>query len=134
MNMNGKSKLLQKIPQNMIAILLFLAVLAGTFYWFEYRPTQIRQGCSWVKRHEDAVPERPALTEEQLWSKGLLIKCTSETNPKTESAICNLINKSNKDTIQEYKQPSPAKPAKGWFVMATDDEYESCIRSKGLTR
>lgn len=115
----------------------FILLITCIFYWFEYRPTKIRQDCSWVSRHENAVPERPAKTEQQLRQEGLLternglLNAVREARDEKNNVFLDAIDKAR---IEEYKQPVPAKPAMDWFEKASDREYQFCIRSKGITK
>ena len=59
--------------------ILGLALLAGWFYWFAYRPARIKHDCSWVKRHKNAIPARPAMTVEELKAKEIIVDCDKET-------------------------------------------------------
>ena len=61
-------------------LMLFLLVLlaGGWFYWFQYRPSQIKHECSWVKQHSDAVPARPAMTKDELIHQGIIRSCKAE--------------------------------------------------------
>lgn len=33
--------------KNIILIIIFILLILGGFYWFQYRPTQIRSFCDW---------------------------------------------------------------------------------------
>lgn len=105
-------------------IILFIALSSLAFYWYEYRPSKIRQECSWVSKHQDAKPEVPPKTDEQLKSEGL--DCIESDNPFLTYA-CDSGN-------EILKKGSPAEPARDWFEKASEKEYEFCIRSKGITR
>ena len=120
-----------------------LLLTAFIFYWFQWRPSQIKHSCSWVKRTEDAIPERPALSEAELKAKGLLKNCSSLTNdPSTsDSRVTNFFDQlgkrsncegNNKWIIEDYKTAKPAKSAREWYVKSTDEEYKFCLRDKGL--
>jgi hypothetical protein len=95
---------------------LLIIILSGSFYWFQWRPTEIKKSCSMIKMHKDAVPE---VTADEANKTNL--KCNN-------SAIDALINLRMLCNIK----PSPAQPAKDWTVPATDKEYTSCLRQKGL--
>jgi len=32
-----------------LVIIILLSLIVGAFYWFEYRPTQIKKDCSWTE-------------------------------------------------------------------------------------
>lgn len=38
-----------RLALKVIVIVLILGLIAGVFYWFEYRPTKIRKDCSWIE-------------------------------------------------------------------------------------
>jgi hypothetical protein len=48
----------QKI--HFIILVFFLLTVSGFFYWSEYRPSKIKQNCSWKEIYEEAVPARAA--------------------------------------------------------------------------
>lgn len=119
-------------------------ILAGLFYWFEIRPSQIKHGCSWVAHHEDAVPERSAMTEKELQQKGMLENCSgypeelpAPSRPGVipsifDSAWGKICRDNNQKKIDDYKQTILAKPARDWYEKSTDTEYKFCLRDKGL--
>ena len=114
-----------------ITVITFFAIL---FYWFGIRQAKIRSECSWVKKHSDATPLKPAMTEEELWSKGLLEKCEPiNDNPflKRRNENC---KEENQKIINQYKQIQPEIPAKDWHEKTTKKEYEFCLRSKGMRK
>ena len=118
-----------------IFILVLLLTGAGAFYWYEYRPTKIRQECSWVKKHQDAISYQPAKTEEQLRTDGILADCTlPQKNVSGEifdfKDFCEHRNKVIIDSNREIQ----AQPAKDWVEKASPREYEFCIQSHGLTK
>ena len=48
-----------------IYILLGLLLLAGWFYWFQWRPSQIRKRCEWSIFSEETVSYRGAKSARQ---------------------------------------------------------------------
>ncbi|MDO8570570.1 MAG: hypothetical protein Q7R97_03215 [Candidatus Daviesbacteria bacterium] len=135
-----------KIKENRNRILLTLLIfflISGWFYWFQFRPSQIRHDCSWVKHTTDAIPAKPAMNEEELKVKELIKTCTKdETNQKTtgyQSIFSGTgitqyyeCDRRNKNTIEEYKTARPTVSAKDWWRAALPAEYQFCLHDKGL--
>lgn len=122
---------------------LLLIFLIGSFYWYGYRPSQIKQECSWVKKHQDAISAIPAKTEKELMTEGIIKNCILETDPKLSglSAVEKfaflmsrkiVLCSDNQKIIDEYKNPRPEVPAKNWLEKATNSEYLFCLHSRGL--
>lgn len=121
----------------LLVIPLVLIFLGAVFYWYEWRPIQIKHECSWVKKHRDAVPARVGKTEAQLKAEGKIKTCPPTPTLKPgqgylqqlfESGFC---NSDNQKVINENK-PQKYIPAKTWYVKATKEEYNFCIHDKGL--
>ncbi len=112
-----------------VTLVILIAGLA--FYWYEYRPTKIRQECSWVSKHQDAKTAIPSKTEEELMQEGSFRDCTVTVDNSFGFHI-------DKDFCEHrnemLKKGSPAEPARDWFEKASEKEYDFCIRSKGITR
>ena len=103
----------------MVALLL----LSGWFYWFQYRPSQIRQQCSWIHRHSNAVQGHPAYTEEELKQNGSWEDCSKKDGG--DKLLCDLINKG-------HMTEQPKQSEKDWQEKASSQQYTFCIHSKGL--
>lgn len=116
----------------LVFILIFVGLAA--FYWFEYRPTKIRQECSWVKKHQDSIPFEPAKTEEQLRAEGVLDDCSQASYVGKTFDFNDFCEHRNKTIIESYKEETPEQPARDWYEKANIQEYEFCIRSKGITK
>src|SRR5437016_2882116 len=138
-------------------LLVILLVIIGSFifYWFQIRPSQIMHACSWVKMHSDAITERPAMTREELESKGIVRTCKNDfelvsklvpnydisSNNKIpplfdknlsfeqKRIIWNAIScrEDSDRVIAEYKTEIKAIPAKNWYDKASDKEYKFCL-------
>jgi hypothetical protein len=106
-------------------IFIFIAsllVLSGWFYWFQYRPSKIRQECSWIEHRSPAIQERSPKSEEELRKQGLLKDCsTFNTFPE----LCEQMNR-------ELIEGNQAEPAKVWKEKAKKEEYEFCLHENGL--
>lgn len=115
-------------------ILLLVLIGVGAFYWFEYRPTKIRQECSWVQKHQDAIPYQPEKTEEQLRAEGALTDCSiPQKNANGEIFDLNDFCEHRNRVIIDSNKEIQAQPAKDWTEKASPREYEFCIQSHGLT-
>lgn len=133
-------------------------VIGLGFYWLQIRPAQIKHDCSWTKMHSNAIPGRPAMTREELESKGIIRTCNNEFellhkmvptyNEDTDNPFALNTNYSFQQrqiiwnatscredgdkVIAEYKNEKKAVPTKDWYEKATKDEYTFCLHDKGL--
>lgn len=134
-----------KIKENkyiILLILLALLLISGWFYWYEIRPAKIRQDCSWVKHTDEAIPARPAMSEEELKAKGFIKDCAKEelkfygefSTYQSIFAGKEGCERSNKQIVEEYKTARPAVLAKDWYSKAPEKVYDFCIKSRGITR
>jgi hypothetical protein len=118
-----------------ILIVLLLLTVAGAFYWYEYRPTKIRQECSWVQKHQDAISYQPEKTEQQLRAEGALADCTlPQRNVSGEIFDLNDFCVHRNKVIIDSNKEIQTQPAKDWTEKASTREYEFCIQSHGLTK
>lgn len=115
---------------------VLLLILGFSFYWFEWRPVQIKHECSWVKMHTDAIPAKVGLTDSELEAKGLIKTCLPA--PIQEHGLPPLSNNyspgcefNNQDVEDKYK-PQKYVPARDWYVPATKAQYNFCLHDKGL--
>jgi len=118
-----------------VGVLLLISSAVLAFYWFQIRPAQIKHDCSWVKKHEDAVAEKPGMTMEELQANNILKDCSNLPSysggviaPLYNSFDC---NRENVLVTDKYLKV-PGKPAKDWVEKATDEEYKFCLHDKGL--
>ena len=111
----------EKIKAILPISIVILFVLGLAFYWYEWRPTQIRHDCSWVKRHADAIPARLGKTKEEF------DKCEEElvNNPNVRFPYLEALSKCGPTA-------EPAQPEKNWWEEANKNEYDFCIHEKGL--
>ena len=138
---------------SIVSTLLFSGVL---FYWFEYRPMQIRHGCSWIKKTIAEKPADPGITNDEVnQSKKNFEQCKQENKYNIAQKIEK--DKSNKfgelslefakkegvseedftarsfcDRPKEYQAPKPIEPAHDNWRQSEDFEYKFCLRDKGL--
>lgn len=124
--------MIKENKKKILLTLLSLLLLVAWFYWFQYRPAQIKHDCSWIKRHSDAIPARPTMTETELRTKGVIRDCTNVYNDSFSNIDHLLCQDQNNKIIESYKQIKPAEPAKDWWVATSDEEYKFCLRDKGL--
>lgn len=144
--------LVNKVTNNSSKITIAVIVLSalGLFYWFEVRPTRIKHDCSWVRKYRQAIPERPAMSEDELSLKGMLEDCdrykSVDSNNDTDSEKNNGIfefsdwdaelmaacHDRNRVVIEDYRTIKPEEPAQEWYEKATKKEYDFCLHDKGL--
>lgn len=128
-----------------VVIILVLLLISGWFYWFELRPSKIRQECSWVKHTDESIPAKPAMSEEELRAKSIIEDCKNPEGifrdckgPGYTSIFCGSFEeeceRKNKRIIEEYKTARPTVPTKDWYSKSPEKQYDFCIKSKGLTR
>lgn len=126
----------------LVVLMIFISII-GLFYWFEIRPSKIRQKCSFVTKHIEAISARPAKTESELLSEGMIKPCSvyeqiyygqfTETRDQfTEKRDKYFCESRNKDIIESYSQPILAEEAKDILEPASEEKYDFCVRSKGL--
>ena len=71
---------------------VFLAFGTLLFYWFQIRPANIKHACSWTKEYVGGEPARPAMSEKEARSKGLLKDCSPRPLDTSNSASGNFLN------------------------------------------
>jgi hypothetical protein len=54
-----------------VVIVLVIAILGGWFYWFQWRPTQIRKDCSYRTYNGKQYPNDNDMYEACLHQRGL---------------------------------------------------------------
>lgn len=110
-------------------IIIIIIIFGGGFYWFQLRPTKIKQDCAWIKRIAPATIEEPAITKDDI------------KNSQLEYDKCVIENSTSKNKFSKYlcegllkkeREPIPAKPEQTWYGKATKNEYDTCLREKGL--
>ncbi|OGC68474.1 hypothetical protein A2415_00020 [candidate division WWE3 bacterium RIFOXYC1_FULL_39_7] len=114
-----------------VITIIGLLLVGGLFYWFQFRPTKIKHGCSWVKMHSDAIPARDGMTEGELKEKGLLKTCPSPPPSLLDQYISNKCEVQNQDIIDANKHQEYV-PAKDWYREATPQEYSFCLHDRGM--
>ena len=107
------------------SFLIVFVVGSLVFYWFSYRPTKIRQNCSWTHVFEPIVnaipPDDSVVIPEELEMQAQFGSGFKKYNAEAE------IN-----ALLEKKTGTPTKPAEDYWTEASDEEYEHCLRAQGL--
>lgn len=122
-----------------VGLLVILTMtVVGVFYWYSYRPEQIKKECSWVEKHTDEILE---LTQAQAnQAKIDSSRCYSELNKINSEKVTGSLNFAamNKQlecarlsSIAETR-PHPAVPSKVYYAQASPTEYNFCLHSRGL--
>lgn len=114
--------MIKENKHKVILILLALLLISSWFYWFQYRPSKIRQSCSWINRHQNATQAQPPKSEEELKKQGLFMECSTH-------AIFNEFCEHHNRILIEGE---PAQPARDWREKASKEEYEFCLHERGL--
>lgn len=119
-----------KIPwQNILIGIGIVLVVGGWFYWFAWRPVQIRKDCAWVHVQIPAVaaipPDPSVVIPSPTQEPSPTIKLTgllALTPYQGDQDIGELIRKKN---------GTPRQPAQDYWTAASDDQYKSCLREAG---
>jgi len=131
-----------------VVFLLIIFVLVFIFYWYGYRPSKIKQDCSWVKVIENTIPAQPAVTnEEAKESVAKYDECIKRNGEKVnlDGALDSYVKTGTWDelnktaAIDKCKQlikiehlSIPAIPEKEWYREAEREEYSFCLHRNGL--
>jgi hypothetical protein len=120
-----------------LLILILLIILTGLFYWIQIRPSQIKQNCSWIKAHKDAVaavpPKSAELTSDEVIQ--CYVGCDKQfkkTSEITDSSFKNSLCLADCDQRGKSFSGYPAEPAKDWLEPTMKEEYDFCLHSHGL--
>jgi len=109
-----------------ISIAIFIA---GIFYWYEWRPSQIRKECSWVeviKPAQEVVTKEEAEKNKQEYEECLKQEEEKEVTNKNIflTSFCETINKNTVE--REYI------PQEVYYRKASNAGYEFCLNVNGL--
>ncbi len=117
-----------------------LIVISGSFYWFQWRPMQIKKECSWVKNLTSGIPE---LTENQINQAKIDYQSCKKIIPSASTDIIGqsfwdninmnveVNNCANKKQIAESK-PHLAVPPEPYYTPANSTQSTFCLHSRGL--
>lgn len=108
-----------------VAILLLLIIISLNFYWFQWRTSSIRQHCAWTHKYQKATPAISGRTIEDIKRDcDAMQERDSQGNLNyNKVAMCNNVRP---------VVPKEAQPDKDWWSAATDQEYNLCLRQKGI--
>lgn len=109
-------------------IVVIILLIVGWFYWFQYRPAHIKQQCSYVHRHTDAVAARSPMTIEQIKQQGLYEDCSVTPDGSVDAFFKSFCER----RMKLFMEGNVAQEAKDWDERASIAEYNFCIHSKGL--
>jgi hypothetical protein len=112
-----------KLSKLSLAALIVL-MIGGLFYWYEWRPAEIRRECSWVKV---TVPEQPRITKEEALASMKseeYLKCLNDNAEIKEGyrRLCDLYLKEEQEHV----------PEKIYYKKSQKEQYEFCTHEKGL--
>src|SRR5258708_9953537 len=119
------------------------------FYWFSYRPTQIKKECDYVTKTKPAIPYRAAMTKDQMQKDGMIEDCDMSKNPfitafdpnnnlsdtfkeNRKQVFLHSCVVDNNKRIAKYTKEQKAEPAKQYLAPATTEEYKTCLRANGI--
>jgi hypothetical protein len=145
-------KINKKTNWILISLLIFtlFSVLGGSFYWFEYRPTEIKKNCSYTTF---TIPEVQAISKEEAESsKSKNESCKEQSDTILNEVLPNLSGydkwrrqqSDDLDAIDRWiveeecdrrypiKEETEYQPQKEGRKDATEKEYNDCLRRNGL--
>lgn len=128
------SKLDWRKNRNLFLKVILFGIILGGFYWFQFRPAQIKHDCSWMEERSESIPAKPAMTETELRDKGMIQDCTKDSDSPNMFIRMNKVacEQTNQQLIDEYKSPRDAVPSKSSWRRAASYEYQFCLHDKGL--
>jgi hypothetical protein len=109
-------------------IIPLIVVVGFGFYWFEWRPSQIRHDCSFVAHHTDAKPAYVPDPNQPIISSDTS-KWGIDENGKFDY---HKYLESERLYSMQNSNAVPAMSAKDWITEATPKEYEACLHRNGL--
>lgn len=124
-----------------IIAVIVLTVLGGLFYWFEYRPTEIKKNCSYTYF---SIPEVKAVSREEAQSSKLanelckeqieisLPEYTQWKEGFDTRAVDQWVKESECNREYPIKEETEYQPQKDSRRDATKEEYEKCLRRSGI--
>lgn len=145
-------KINKKTNWTLVSLIIFilLCVLGGSFYWFEYRPTEIKKNCSYTTF---TIPEVQAISKEEAESsKSKNESCKEQSDTILNEVLPNLSGydkwrrqqSDDLDAIDRWiveeecdrrypiKEETEYQPQKEGRKDATEKEYNDCLRRNGL--
>ncbi|MFA7627994.1 MAG: hypothetical protein WCY37_01045 [Candidatus Dojkabacteria bacterium] len=134
-------KINKKTNWTLVSLIIFilLCVIGGSFYWFEYRPTEIKKNCSYTTF---TIPEVKAISKEEAEFSKLenefckeQIEISSNLNDSEKmdmQAIDRFILENECNRRYPIKEETEYQPSKEDRRDATEKEYNDCLRRNGL--
>jgi hypothetical protein len=117
---------MEKPKEYKYILLAVLVLLVAGFYWFELRPSNIKKQCSEVT---EVIPSDYGVTKEEAERNKIAYdQCINTPIVKTGKFFSDFrYCEGRRDTVErEPKEETTEKRE------ATDGEYNSCLRSKGI--
>jgi hypothetical protein len=115
---------MEKIKEYKLLIIV-LIVFSFIFYWTQMRETLIKKDCSTIV---EVVPAKGEITKEQAELNKVMFEQCKLDNPGgrlfSVSSKCSL--------LEEGTVARPYQPEKEEIREATEEEYKTCLRQRGL--
>ncbi len=140
-NDGRKQNFQNKKPDRVVTIAfvaIFVCLAIGSFYWFEYRPTEIKKNCSYVVY---TIPEVLEITAEEaeaskksneLCKESIKVE-SAETYGRFDLAgLERALAENECDSQHPVKVETKYQPSREAVRDATDKEFNSCLRRNGL--
>lgn len=111
-----------RLIKNNVLIAVGLMIFGFTFYWFEYRPMQIKAECSYIQVRSADIPAFAGVSEQEAMEKNQQIKdeCSSKKD-KTP------LDQLGCDSIISTQPPRAGVQGEVYTREATVDEYNLCL-------
>ena len=129
-----------------LIIFILLCLIGGSFYWFEYRPTEIRKSCSYVKVtipevKEVTIDEAESSKEENTNCKKKIVSsgnCTDIDSRHSDlfdvEAFLRWMDCEDCDSRYPIKEQTTYQPSREEYREASKEEYERCLRNNGIIK
>lgn len=117
--------------KNLIVISIII-IIGITFYWYEWRPSQILKECSWVRVVE---PQKEAITKEMAEkSKEEYDECIREKESIDieKLSLWEKLNYTYMCNSREILTEREYVPENIYYREATKEEVDFCIHANGL--
>lgn len=114
-------------------VITFLALIGGAFYWYAYRPSEIKKKCSIVTEKTSEVKAITKAEVEKSLKENKTCKDEAKKNPKYDDKKIHLYTK---EQMCDYDHPIlKEREYKGIGTKtrsSTDAEYKKCLRKNGI--
>lgn len=125
-----------------VSMVILIIIIGLMFYWYEWRPTNIKRNCSQIEAIQPGLPARPAMNEQELISAGIIKPCDDllvnidyDNITPVEQLLIDAYEQCpsrNAAKVAEYSVPFEGTSDQYYMRNATDKEYQQCLRSHGL--